>query len=159
MSKTSKGGSVTGIVRNIAAPIAEGLGLTLWDVRFVKEGAEHYLRVYIDKDGGVSIDDCVNMSHALDGPLDEADPIAVGYILEVSSPGAERDLVREEHFQQYIGAPVNVRFIRPLDGKRDYKGTLEDYDNGNVTLKTEEGKTVVFQKKEASFVRLDDFDV
>ncbi|MCQ2486603.1 MAG: ribosome maturation factor RimP [Clostridia bacterium] len=156
-SKQNKGGNVVNIVRQIAEPIAEELGLELWDVRFVKEGAEHYLRIFIDKEEGISIDDCVDMTHAIDEPLDKADPISVSYTLEVSSPGAERPLTRDEHFEKYIGAPIFFKLIRPLDGVREFKGTLESYDNGNVEVLTEDGKNFVFNKKEASYVKLDDF--
>ncbi len=158
MANKKHGGNVTNIVRQIAEPIAKDLGLQLWDVRFVKEGAEHYLRIFIDKEGGVSIDDCVDMTHAIDAPLDEADPISVSYTLEVSSPGAERPLTRDEHFEQFLGSRVMVKLIRPLDGQREWKGTLEGYDNGDVTLKTDEGRSFVFHKKEASYVKLDDFE-
>lgn len=157
-AKSAKGGNVTGAVRALAEPLAKELGLSLWDVRFVKEGAEHYLRIFIDKPEGVSIDDCVNMSHAIDKPLDDLDPIQVPYTLEVSSPGAERPLLRDEHFLQYIGARVMVRLIRPLDGTRDFKGTLDAYEDGNITFTSEEGRTFIFQKKEASYVKLDDFE-
>ena len=157
-AKSKKGGNVTRTVREIAEPIASELGLTLWDVRFVKEGAEHYLRIFVDKEGGVSIDDCVDMTHAIDKPLDDADPIDVSYILEVSSPGAERPLTRDEHFAQNLGAKVMVKMIRPVDGVREFKGTLDDYDNGTITFTSHEGKTFVFNKKEASYVKLDDFD-
>lgn len=154
----NKGGSVTNVVRELAEPIAAELGLTIWDVRFVKEGAEHYLRIFIDKEEGVSIDDCVDMTHAIDEPLDQADPIDVPYILEVSSPGAERQLIRDEHFEQYIGANIMVKLIRPLEGVREFKGTLTGYDKGNVEFQSEDGKAFVFNKKEASYVKLDDFD-
>ena len=81
MANKKRGGNVTQVVRELAEPLAAELGLRIWDVRFVKEGAEHYLRIFIDKDEGVSIDDCVDMTHAIDGPLDEADPIAEAYHL------------------------------------------------------------------------------
>ena len=158
MSKQHKGGNVTRTVREIAEPFARELGLEIWDVEFVKEGAEHYLRIYIARPEGVSIDDCVNMTHALDKPLDDADPIDGNYILEVSSPGAERPLKRDEHFEKYIGSRVMVKLIRPLDGVREFKGTLDDYDGGDITFTSDEGKTFVFKKKEASYVKLDDFD-
>lgn len=157
MANKKKGGNVTGSVRALAEPLAAELGLRIWDVRFVKEGAEHYLRIYIDKDEGVSIDDCVDMTHAIDGPLDEADPISVSYILEVSSPGAERALTRDDHFEQFLGAPVFFKLQRPVNGQREFKGTLKDYDNGNITVDTEDGNTFVFNKKEAAYVKLDDF--
>ncbi len=153
-----KGGSVVNAVWEIAEPIAKSLGVELWDIRFEKEGADHYLRIFIDKDGGVGIDDCVEMSHAIDEPLDKADPISTSYCLEVSSPGAERALTRDEHFKKYVGAKVLVKFIRPVDGTRQYKGVLKDYDKGNITFESDDGKEIVFNKKEASYVKLDDFE-
>lgn len=151
-------GNVVTKVWELAEPIATNLGLKIWDIQFVKEGADHYLRIFIDKDGGVSIDDCVDMSHAIDGPLDEADPIDCGYCLEVSSPGAERTLVRDEHFAAYIGEKVMIKLIRPVDGSREFKGILKDYEKGNVTFESDDGKTLVFNKKEASYIKADDFD-
>ena len=145
-------------VWEIAEPIAKQLGLILWDVRFLKEGANYYLRIIIDRDGeGISIDDCVNMSHAIDGPLDELDPIDVSYSLQVQSPGIERELTRDFHFEKNIGQPVTVRFIHAFEGKRDWKGTLVRYENGDITIELPEGDTIDFNKKEASFVKLDDF--
>ena len=94
-----KGGNTVAAVWDIAAPIAEQLGLDIWDIRFVKEGADWFLRIFIDKDGGVTIEDCENMSRAMDAPLDEADPIPQSYCLEVSSPGVERELTRDSHFE------------------------------------------------------------
>lgn len=145
------------VVWDLAEPIAKELGLILWDVRFQKEGANWFLRIFIDKEGGVSIDDCVNMSHAIDGPLDELDPIEQSYSLQVSSPGIERELTRDFHFEQNIGEKVMVRFIHAYEGKRDYKGILVDYDDGMVTVELEDEIGLCFNKKEASYVKLDDF--
>lgn len=129
-----------GTVWNIAQPLAEELGLILWDVRFQKEGAEWYLRIFIDKqDGGIGIEDCVNMSHALDEPLDEADPIDRSYSLQVSSPGIERELTRDFHFTRYLGSRVIVKFIRPVNGKRVYKCTLKGLRCGSITVEFDEG--------------------
>ena len=89
------------VCTRLARPVAEELGLQLWDVRFVKEGADWYLRFFIDREGGVTINDCEEMSRRLDKLLDEADPIACSYCLEVSSPGVERELIRPEHFEQF----------------------------------------------------------
>ena len=145
-------------VWDIAKPIADKLGLVLWDVRFVKEGINYYLRIIIDRDDRpVNIDDCVDMSHAVDGPLDEADPIAQSYSLQVQSPGIERELTRDFHFEKYIGEKVMVRFIRAFRGVRDYKGTLLSYDDGNISIELPGGDTVDFNKKEASWIKLDDF--
>ncbi|MBQ1895510.1 MAG: ribosome maturation factor RimP [Clostridia bacterium] len=149
--------NVTDKIWELAEPLASDLGLSIWDVRYVKEGADWFLRIFIDKEGGVSIDDCVEMTHAIDGPLDELDPIKDAYTLEVSSPGAERALTRDEHFEKYIGSKVMVKLIRPLDGKREFKGILKGYDKGDVTVETDD-TSFVFNKKEASYVKLDDFD-
>ncbi len=157
MASKKKGGSTVNTVWQLAQPIAESLGLELWDVRFEKEGADWFLRIFIDKDGGVSIDDCVEMSHAIDKPLDEADPIEQSYCLEVSSPGVERDLKRDEHFEKCLGEKIMVKLIRPVDGQREFKGILESYDNGIFELLTEEGTKLMINKKEASYVKLDDF--
>lgn len=145
------------LVWEIAEPIAKELGLELWDVRFQKEGANWFLRIFIDKEGGINIDDCVNMSHAIDGPLDELDPIEQSYSLQVSSPGIERELIRDFHFERFLGERVMVRFIHAYEGKRDYNGTLIDYDNGDVTVELDDGVGLNFNKKEASYVKLDDF--
>ena len=110
----AKGGNTVAAVRALAQPVAEALGLRLWDVRFLKEGATWYLRIFIDKPGGVSIDDCVDMTHALNPVLDEADPIEQNYYLEVSSPGMDRELVKPEHFKACIGQEVEVRTYVPM---------------------------------------------
>ncbi len=153
----AKGGNTVNFVKSIVEPIAKQLGLEIWDIRFLKEGSQWYLRIFIDKEGGVSIDDCVDLTHAINKPLDEADPIEQAYCLEVSSPGIERELTRPEHFEKFIGEKIMVKTIRPVDGKRDFKGTLEGYDNGNITLRTEDGSGLTFTKKEVSWVKLDDF--
>lgn len=158
LSSKGKGGNTVAAVWALAEPLAQQLGLTLWDIRFVKEGASWYLRVFVEKEGGVSVDDCVAMSHALDGPLDETDPIEQNYYLEVSSPGLERELTRDEHFQALLGARIKVRLIRPVDQVRDFTGELLSFDNGAITLLLENGTQMQLQKKEASWIRLDDAD-
>lgn len=147
MSSKGKGGNTVAAVWALAEPLAQQLGLTLWDIRFVKEGASWYLRVFVEKEGGVSVDDCVAMSHALDGPLDETDPIEQNYYLEVSSPGLERELTRDEHFQALLGARIKVRLIRPVDQVRDFTGELLSFDNGAITLLLENGTQMQLQKK------------
>lgn len=153
----AKDSNTVSAVRAIAEPIAQRLGLEIWDIRFLKEGTGWFLRIFIDKDGGVGIDDCVEMSRALNDPLDEADLIEQAYCLEVSSPGVERELVRSEHFQKYLGAPVKLKTIRPVDGKREFSGVLEDYDNGLATVRLEDGSGLSLSKKEAAWIKLDDF--
>lgn len=157
MASKGKGGLTVSTVWQLAEPIAKSLGLEIWDVRFEKEGADWFLRIFIDKEGGVSIDDCVKMSHAIDKPLDEADPIEQSYCLEVSSPGLERDLKRDEHFEKCLGQKIMVKLIRPVDGQREFKGILESYDNGSFELLTDDGTKLMINKKEASYVKLDDF--
>ena len=154
----SKGKNTVSAVEELAAPIAESLGLRIWDVRYLKEGSQWYLRVFIDKDGGVDINDCENMSRAIDEPLDRLDPIDGEYILEVSSPGIERELIKPEHFLQFIGADIMVKMIRPIDGVgKEFKGVLTAFDDGMVTVTDHSGEnTVTISKKDAAYIKLDD---
>ena len=154
----AQGGNTVKTVWEIVEPFAQELGLRIWDVRFLKEGSSWFLRIFIDKDGGVSIDDCVDLTHAINKPLDEADPIEQAYFLEVSSPGVERDLVRDEHFEAYIGEKIKVKMIRPIEGKREFSGILSDYSDGNITISLDEGG-FTFTKKEASWIKVDDFEM
>lgn len=156
-----KRGSTTDVVRALAAPLAAELGLTLWDVTFTKEGADWYLRIFIDKPGGVSIDDCIDMTHAVNPVLDSEDPIPQEYTLEVSSPGINRKLTRPEHFEAFLEAPVHVKLIRPLEnGVRELEGILIDVlENGDFEIITDEETTVTFTKKECAAVHLiEDYD-
>ena len=148
-----KGGSVVNAVWEIAEPIARSLGVELWDVRFEKEGADYYLRVFIDKEGGVGIDDCVEMSHAIDEPLDKADPIATGYCLEVSSPGVDRTLKTERELKYYTGREVDVRLYGAIDGIKEFTGTLTGSDGKTVTVEAE-GREFTFKLSEAVYVKL-----
>ena len=153
------GGNTVAVCYALAEPVARELGLTLWDVRFVKEGAQWYLRYIIDKEGGVDINDCAALSRRIGPLLDEKDPIPQSYCLEVMSPGIERELVRPEHFEAYLDWPVVVRLIRPLDGVREFAGYLRSYDDGEVTIEEEDGNTRAFAKKEIALVHvLDDVD-
>ncbi|MDF1494462.1 ribosome maturation factor RimP [Caproiciproducens sp. CPB-2] len=160
MAYKKKNGNTVEAVWKLAAPIAAGLGLSVWDVRFLKEGADWFLRIFIDKEGGVGIEDCEKMSRAINGPLDELDPIDRSYCLEVSSPGIDRELVREEHFQAFLGSAVRVKLIRPLeDGRRELTAVLEDYRENTMVLQTEEGVTISLAARDASSVRLVDDDI
>ncbi len=132
----------------------ESLGYCLWDVKFVKEGASWYLRIFIDKDEGIGIDDCTDVSHLVDPIIDEADPINVSYYLEVCSPGLERELTEEWHFEKYIGADVLVKLIRPKDGNREFSGKLLAFDGG-VKIQSNDTE-LYFAKNELVNVRLDD---
>ncbi len=153
-----KGGNTVAAVWEIAEPIAEELGLVIWDIRFVKEGADWFLRIFIDKDGGVGITDCENMSRAIDKPLDDADPIEQSYCLEVSSPGLERELTREAHFEVCKGEKIKVKMIRAVDGVREFSGILESSEGMSIVLRLEDGSAMNIDKKETSYIKLDDFN-
>lgn len=121
----------------------EAEGVELWDVRFLKEGAAWYLRVFIDKPGGVSIDDCTAVSHAIDPIIDEADPIDTSYYLEVCSAGLERELTRAGHYESCLGKPVRLRLYRAACGLKELTGTLSAYEGGFATLQTPGGECKV----------------
>ena len=141
---------VTELTAELAAPIVAAAGCTLWDVEYVKEAGEWFLRVYIDKEGGVDINDCEAVSRPLSDLLDEADPIQGSYTFEVSSAGLDRPLKKPEHFAACAGQQVDVRFYRPVDGRKEYTGALVGCDgDGNVTV---DDKT--FEKKDVAQVRL-----
>ncbi len=135
----------------------EAEGVRLWDVRFLKEGASWYLRVFIDKPEGISIDDCTNVSHAIDPIIDEADPIDVSYYLEVCSPGIECELTRSRHYEESLGKQVRLKLYRAYDGKKEITGTLEDVTEENVTLVTE-GNALTVERKNISKANLSDFE-
>ena len=144
---------VTEVVAALAAPVVEEKGCTLWDVEYVKEAGEWFLRVYIDKTDGVSINDCEAVSRPLSDKLDESDPIEGSYTFEVSSAGADRTLKKPEHFAQFRGAEVEVKLYRPRDGRKEFVGLLQSYEDGSVTLEIN-GTPTVFEKKEIALVRL-----
>ena len=144
---------VTETVAALALPIVEEAGCTLWDVEYVKEAGEWFLRVYIDKEEGVSINDCEAVSRPLSDKLDEADPIEGSYTFEVSSAGADRVLKKPEHFDQFQGAEVEVKLYRPREGRKEFVGLLRSYAEGNVTLEVG-GIPTAFEKKEIALVRL-----
>ena len=144
---------ITDQVTQFAKPIVEEKGCTLWDVEYVREGSERFLRLYIDKEGGVGIEDCVAVSRAMDPLLDEADPIPESYHFEVCSAGLERALKRPSDFQQFMGSPVLVKLYRPRNGLKEIPAVLSGYEDGRVTV--EAGKeTITFEKSEVALVRL-----
>ena len=144
---------VTELVAQFAQPIVEEKGCKLWDVEYVREGSERFLRVYIDKEGGVNIDDCEAVARAIDPILDEKDPIAESYTFEVSSAGLERPLKRASDFEQFMGSAVLVKLYRPRNGLKEIPGILRGYEDGKVTV--EAGKeTITFEKSEVALVRL-----
>ena len=154
MPEKKKGGNTVNTVWELAAPIAERLGLILWDVKFLKEGANWYLRIIIDKEGGVSIDDCVTVHHALDPVLDEKDPIPVAYTFEVCSAGLERQLKTPAHFERFMGSPVSVRLYKAKDGVREFIGSLSGYSDGMVSITDKDGQKHSFSDQEIAAVKL-----
>ncbi len=144
---------VTELVAQFAAPLVEAAGCSLWDVEYVREGSERFLRVYIDKEGGVDIADCETVHRAIDPILDEKDPIAESYHFEVCSAGLERALKRPSDFARFMDSPIVVKLYRPRNGLKEIPGILRGYEDGRVTV--EAGKeTITFEKSEVALVRL-----
>ena len=144
---------VTELVASFAKPVVEEKGCQLWDVEYVREGSDYFLRVYIDKDGGVDINDCEAVSRALDPILDEKDPISGSYHFEVCSAGLERALKRPEDFHRFMGSPITVKLYRPYNGLKEIPCTLTGYEDGKVTVLS--GKeTITFEKSQVALVRL-----
>jgi len=144
---------ITELVSELAAPAIAEAGCTLWDVEYVREAGVWYLRLYLDKEGGVNILDCEAVSRRVSDLLDEADPIEASYTFEVSSAGAERPLKRPSDFAQFMGSPVTVKLYRPRDGRKEFAGTLKAYEDGAVTV-TVGGNDLRFEKNEVALVRL-----
>lgn len=144
---------ITDTVSNLCAPIVSDANCTLWDVEYVKEGGQWFLRVYIDKSEGISITDCEAVSRPLSDLLDQHDPIEGSYTLEVSSAGADRTLKKDAHFAAFLGAEVEVNLFRPFEGSKSFIGTLQSYDAGDVTIAAAQ-RVLVFKKADISRVRL-----
>ena len=135
-------------VEALARPVVEEEGCKLWSVEYIKEAGTWYLRVYIDKDGGVGITDCEAISRKLDPILDEADPVPGSYVFEVGSAGAERELKRPSDFEQFIGSEVEVKLYQPHEGRKTLVGTLDGYSEGNIIVSgTELKKEQIAQVK------------
>ena len=146
---------LTDAVLALAEPVAAQQGCEIWDVEYVREAGQWYLRLYLDKDGGVDILDCEAISRRVSDLLDEADPIEGSYTLEVGSAGAERALKRPSDFQQFMGSPVTVKTYQARNGRKEFAGTLAGFDeaSGDVTV-TVGKETMVFPKSETALVRL-----
>ena len=140
-------------VRELIAPIADRLGYALWDVRFVKEGTEHYLRITIDKADGIQIDDCEKMSRAVDPVLDEHDPVPDRYYLEISSVGLDRPLKTEKDFLRFMNKTVEVRLYKAQDGVKEFSGELCAYTDGMFTVQCSDGTRRIVNVRDASLVR------
>ena len=140
-------------VYDLALPVAEAQGVEIWDVEYVKEAGQWFLRVYIDKDGGIGINDCEAFSRTMDPILDEADPIEGSYVFEVSSAGAERELKRPSDFEKFIGSSVEVKLYKADNGRKVFTGTLAAYADGAVTI-TVGGEEHTFEKGAVASVHL-----
>ena len=144
---------VTDLVTKLAEPVVAEHGCSLWDVEYVREGSEYFLRRYLDTAGGVDINDCEAISRAMDPILDEADPIPGSYHFEVCSAGLERALKRPGDFERFLGENITVKLYRPRNGLKEIPCVLRGYNNGKLTV--EAGKeTITFEKSEVALVRL-----
>ena len=123
-------------VESLIEPKVQELGYNLYDVEYVKEGKEYYLRVYIDKDTGISLEDCELVSNNINELLDQADYIKEQYFLEVSSPGIERILKKDKHLKDNIGAKVQIKLFKPVNGKKQYEGILKNFNKSNIEIET-----------------------
>ena len=144
---------VTDIVWELAEPVAKENGCELWDVEYVREAGQWYLRLYLDKEGGVDILDCEAVSRKVSDLLDEVDPIESSYMFEVSSAGAERQLKRPSDFERFIGSPVLVKTYQNRDGRKEFPGVLKGYEDGDILLQIGTQK-LRFNKSEIAMVRL-----
>ena len=149
----SKGKAVENRTEELLAPIAEENGVEIYDVEYLKEGSDWYLRAYIDKPEGVNIQDCENVSRALSDKLDEVDFIDDAYILEVSSPGLGRTLKKDKHLEKSLGEEVELRLYKPRDKQKEFTGILKSFDADSVIIETEEEEKV-FASSEIALIRL-----
>ncbi|MDE6906993.1 ribosome maturation factor RimP [Anaerotruncus sp. 1XD22-93] len=138
----------------LITPFVEDKGFELVDVEYVKEGGNWYLRAYIDKPGGITVDDCEVISRSLSDKLDEEDFIEGAYILEVSSPGLGRPLKKEKDFVRSMGQEVELRTYRAIEKQKEFRGILDAYDKSSITLEVEEGEKLVFDRSNVALVRL-----
>ena len=144
---------VTELVEKLAKPVVEENGCQLWDVEYVREGSEYFLRLYLDKETGVDINDCERISRAMDPILDEKDPIPTSYHFEVCSAGLERALKRPSDFERFMGSAITVKLYRPRNGLKEIPCVLTGYEEGRVTV-TAGKETITFEKSEVALVRL-----
>ena len=137
----------------IGDKLASELGFYLVDAQYVKEGKDNFLRLYVDKDGGIGIDDCEKFSNAFGELYDKIDPISEEYFLEVSSPGVDRVLKTDREFKYFIGREVTTKLYAAVDGKKEFDGILKDFEDGKITIEVGE-ETVSFMQKDVVFVKL-----
>lgn len=142
------------IAEEIVLPIIEANKFELVDVEYVKEAGNYYLRYYIDKEGGITVDDCEIVSRALSDLLDEKDFIEDSYILEVSSPGLGRPLKKDKDFNRNLGMEVELHLFKPIDKQKDFNGILESFDQDTVTIAIDEEEKITFNRKDIALIRL-----
>ena len=135
-------------------PIATAQGVEIYDVEYVKEGSDWYLRAYIDKEGGVTIEDCEKVSRAVSEVMDKEDFIPDAYILEVSSPGLGRALKKDKHLAKSIGAEVEIKTYKPIEKQKEFSGILKEYDEESITIGQEEGTNMKFARSDIALIRL-----
>lgn len=152
--KLKKFGGTEQKIYDLVKPVTDELGYFLWDVCYVKEGASWYLRIFIDRDEGITIDDCEKVTEPVNAILDETDPIPQSYMLEVGSAGLERELLKEEHFEVCNGDKVRIRFIRSVDGEKEISAVLLGADKNTVTIAADDGSEKVLQLADIAFVKL-----
>lgn len=128
-------------------PVVENMDYELYHIEYVKEGKENYLRLYIDKESGISLEDCEKVSRRISDLLDENDPIPDSYYLEVSSPGIERVLYKEEHLKKYIGYNIVLNLFAPIEKKKKYEGELTNFNKEEITIKSEEKEITIPRNK------------
>ena len=138
----------------ILVPIASQYGVEIYDVEFVKEAGDYFLRAYIDKEGGVTIDDCENVSRAVSDVMDQDDFIEEAYTLEISSPGLGRTLKKDKHLQKSIGEQVELKCYKPIDGQKEFSGRLVTFDKDSVTLQDENGQETTFARADLAQIKL-----
>ena len=138
----------------LVMPIIERFGYELWDVEYVKEGSDYYLRIYADKEGGFTVDDCEAVSRAIDPLLDEEDFISDAYILEVSSPGLGRTLKKDRDFEHSLGHRIDVKTFKPVDGSREFTGVLASYDKDMIELSVDEERSISVKRSDIAKANL-----
>lgn len=154
--ENKKSGSTVHRIAELAKPLCDELGLELWDVKFEKEGATWYLRVFIDKYDGINIDDCERFSRPFNKLLDETDPISQSYVFEVSGPGLGRELRKPEHFERFIGEKIRIRFIRARNGEKEAVAVLKDFSKPDITVSFNGSEDEVISLSECAYVKLND---
>ncbi len=154
----ANGKKIADVVTELLTPVINDLGYDVWDIEYVREAAEWFLRITIDSPDGIDIDDCEKVHRAIDPVLDEADPIEDAYRLEVSSPGLERDIRTDLHFEACIGEKIVCKLFTKLEGKKEYTGRLCAYENKQIVLDTEEGEVTIDRKLASKVRTVFDFD-